>query len=585
MPWECERCGNRSADDVAACPSCGHEKEAWSVVQDVTRALVLQVSRLEVLRGTDARTLPADHPAQAAHALEPAEVAPVLPRSRAATLASCGHLPASEHVLHVRVTPGSAKDRVLTLGVDHAAAAAQEHTLPLADADLDEQERFLVRLLLVAGEGPPAEELRFPGLHVVDVSEPGGPGHATGVQVSAVRKGPVELPTRLVDEPRRVLACGALPGVTFAHGSSFVRPAVVPHLRELEALAAAHPGSRVLVFGHADATGDELYNKKLSERRAWSVFAFLTDDATAWEALYQHDDEGWGLGVLQEILADLGHDPGPPDGDPGPLTDAALRSFRGLSEDAPAPANDAALRRDLFSAYMTNARRDIDLPRERFVAPGYMGCGELNLLEQTSGASEQNRRVSFFFVHPDAVPALPCKFADVTPCHAQAHAPGERKLASFRCAFYDALAADCPCDETERELIELRLYDRDHACIPYAPFRISVDGAVVAVGAANKHGYVRRLDLPVGGRCLLEWSSPGQDAFEHQRELYLEPAAATDEQRLHHLGYSDALPLDQRVSRFQQDYGLAVTGDLDPPTVDAIRRTHDEAAPVLGQEQ
>lgn len=242
--------------------------------------------------------------------------------------------------------------------------------------------------------------------------------------------------------PDQFLGCCSLPGVTFAFNSSFVRPTVVGHLKPLEALARAHPAAKIMIFGHTDAVGDDLYNKKLSERRAWSVHAFITNDADAWETLYNHADEAWGVPVVQEILADLGHDPGPVGGGWDSQTRAAARAFLGLPDGAPV-ANDATFRKQLFAAYMAS-KHDVDLPRERFMAPGYMGCGEFNPVEASADAQEANRRVTFFFFHPDRLPNLPCAYADVAPCARQMVSLEARNRPSFRCSFYDSWARSCP---------------------------------------------------------------------------------------------------------------------------------------------
>jgi hypothetical protein len=191
----------------------------------------------------------------------------------------------------------------------------------------------------------------------------------------------------------------------------------------------------------------------LSERRAWSVHAFVTNDPDAWEVLYNHPDEDWGLAVIQEILADLGYEPGEPDGDMGPLTRAAMRAFLGLAEGEPVE-NNAAFRKQLFGAYMSG-RHDIDLPPERFVEPGYMGCGEFNPAVDEGGAREKNRRVTFFFVHPDRVPKLPCAFADVGPCKKQMVSLASRHTPTFRCSFFDSFASRCTGAGTTRDIIVL----------------------------------------------------------------------------------------------------------------------------------
>lgn len=64
--------------------------------------------------------------------------------------------------------------------------------------------------------------------------------------------------------PKQFLDCYSLPAITFDFDSAFVKPAVVDHLAAVERLIRNHPDSRIMVFGHTDAVGDEMYNKKLS---------------------------------------------------------------------------------------------------------------------------------------------------------------------------------------------------------------------------------------------------------------------------------------------------------------------------------
>lgn len=225
------------------------------------------------------------------------------------------------------------------------------------------------------------------------------------------------------DAPPQYIDCCHLPGITFEFDSSFIRPGVRGYLRKLELLAQRHPQAKIMIFGHTDRVGDELYNKKLSERRAWSVHAFITNAADDWESLYNR--EKWGLDRLRQIQAALGRPPGDP------------------------PPTDAAGRRRLFADYMAG-EADIDIAPERFMAPGYMGCGEFNPIEDADAASEQNRRVTFFLFHPERLPNLPCQFADLAPCRRQMASGGAgaggappRHRATFRCSFFDSLSRQC----------------------------------------------------------------------------------------------------------------------------------------------
>lgn len=395
--------------------------------------------------------------------------------------------------------------------------------------------------------------------------------------------------------PEQFLGCCSLPGVTFAFDGSFVRPAVVEHLRALETLARAHPEARVMIFGHTDAVGDDMYNKKLSERRAWSVYAFVVNDADAWEALYNHEDEAWGVPVLQEILADLGHRPGLADGDWGPETRAAARAFLGLPDDAPVE-NDAAFRRRLFAAYMAS-KHDIDLPPERFMPPRYMGCGEYNPLEATDEAHARNRRVTFFLFEPSRLPTLPCAYADLGPCGRQMVTIARRHHAPFRCSFYDSLAARCASEDRPRDTIRVRLFDTLARPIRYASYRVRCGDAPAVVRAADGDAIA---EFEVGESpesCTVEWGFPDPRTpleavadFPYSRTIYLHAKGSVAEEavkrRLHNLGYAVALdrPLREQCEVLQafqrREMEGGATGELDAATVARIAEVHDRCDPA-----
>jgi hypothetical protein len=59
------------------------------------------------------------------------------------------------------------------------------------------------------------------------------------------------------------------------------------------------------IFGHADPTGDVAYNKKLSGRRAKSVYAVLVRDTKIWDDLYlkPHGGDRWTYKAIQSMLS------------------------------------------------------------------------------------------------------------------------------------------------------------------------------------------------------------------------------------------------------------------------------------------
>lgn len=246
---------------------------------------------------------------------------------------------------------------------------------------------------------------------------------------------------RLISVPQ-FLGCATIPGITFEFDTSFVRPSVVNAIKKVEEALAAHPAAKVMVFGHTDKVGSDLYNKALSERRARSMYAFITDDVAEWERLYS--EEGWGIKVVQLILKDLGgaFDPGVIDGVNGPQTQQAVKNYqgaRGLSVDGVAGPQT---RKKLFADYMTG-KHDVTLTPDQFMDPKHMGCGEFNPVRPTEDPCEANRRVTFLLFDPRRLPHLPCQIGGIGPCQKQMTQRSPRFKESFGCSFYDSLARRC----------------------------------------------------------------------------------------------------------------------------------------------
>ena len=251
-----------------------------------------------------------------------------------------------------------------------------------------------------------------------------------------------------------MLECVCIPGITFEFDKSFLRPSVVDHMAPVDDALRRHPDAKLIVWGHTDRVGNDQYNKDLSDRRAKSTYAFITDQPDVWEELY--NEENWGLKTVQTVLQDQGHDPGAIDGVMGPDTQRAMRSFKGLPEGA-SVQNDAAFRSELFLAYMTG-KHDVHVADDQFAPPKFMGCGEFNPFVEPNEAelanrapgNEPNRRVVLYlFKRPPR--NVPCQIHGMSPCRTEIDKPGQRNDRSpnpaFRCAFYDGIARDCRCEQ------------------------------------------------------------------------------------------------------------------------------------------
>ncbi|MBI3757314.1 MAG: OmpA family protein, partial [Deltaproteobacteria bacterium] len=112
------------------------------------------------------------------------------------------------------------------------------------------------------------------------------------------------------------VACWRVDDLRFAFDSSFVQPEIKTELAHLAQLVKEHPESPLSIFGHADPTGEDSYNKVLSGRRAKVIYALLIsntapeDAAQLWEQVGA--EEHWGVTENQTMQAVTGLSEGTP---------------------------------------------------------------------------------------------------------------------------------------------------------------------------------------------------------------------------------------------------------------------------------
>ena len=251
---------------------------------------------------------------------------------------------------------------------------------------------------------------------------------------------------RIVDHMAgQVIDTHILQDITFALDKSFVRTQEVAPIKEMfqriKAWQQDHPTAKMAVFGHTDALGDEPYNKTLSEKRAKSIHSLLIKEPKTWLTLY--DEEKWGLASTQEYLNHLGHNPGAIDGQDGPKTQAAVKEFQETKGLATTGTADAGTREALYVAFMESCEgfKVEDRKFDSIDGGPSMGCSEYNLVKQTQGAEESNRRVAVFLLKSNKNFPInyPCKKKDIGPCKKQVARKGERRTKGFGCLFYDKL--------------------------------------------------------------------------------------------------------------------------------------------------
>lgn len=232
--------------------------------------------------------------------------------------------------------------------------------------------------------------------------------------------------------PLRAIAAVPVEDTRFEFASSFLLPDATRSLERVAPLHERFPSAPVTLFGHADRVGDEDDNKKLSGRRARSVYGALVRDTDIWEDLYQHPlgNDNWQGRPVQSMLQKLGFDPGPIDGVIGNKTKKATKDFQ-TANGLPATGNlNPSTRQALFAAYMDAICTGPDgqpfqLEPADFLGQGadpdgkadYQGCGEFNPIfvmskqqdadlgapsrrNQRDYANAPNRRVTLFFIDP-----------------------------------------------------------------------------------------------------------------------------------------------------------------------------------------
>ncbi|MEO6002384.1 MAG: hypothetical protein ABIZ04_16190 [Opitutus sp.] len=300
------------------------------------------------------------------------------------------------------------------------------------------------------------------------------------------------------------MACFKLEDNNFEFDSSLmtVRTFDVGPLKDL---LDAHPGAKLSIFGHADPSGRDDYNKMLSGRRAQAVFGLLVRDIGLWEDLYFHHDkqtgrDEWGVRSVQSMLNEVG--PTKAGNTTGVLDDATKKALNDFEVREGLPAKGFNSRREieeltfrrLATQYMDvlgldNSSKIFKLTRNDFLARGagkdgkgdFQGCSEFNPLLLFSQAEKNrlerdanhpernarnapNRRVMILLFRPgsqvDPV-KWPCPTVKegVAGCKLRFFSDGERRRQNsaserifaknkdtFACRFYDRLSNTSPCE-------------------------------------------------------------------------------------------------------------------------------------------
>ncbi len=240
----------------------------------------------------------------------------------------------------------------------------------------------------------------------------------------------------------------------FPHDSSFPLPATLsvlwhfrtPHsvFRHLPHGETVSATDRVFqLYAHATASGDDDYNKGLTDRRAAVALSLLRADVDAFQA--ELAASGYeSLEYQQAMLRVLGCDPGPIDGEPGDLTEQATSLFQRRyqagdfhrhtpAEPAhPDPFPEPGALDDTTSAALVEAfvvANGGHVP-EAAMHPTHpaQGCSEFNQLTDDDFAQRRLTLIDHAFV-PEYSERAPCTTDDAGACAVVDDEP-------FRCMWY-----------------------------------------------------------------------------------------------------------------------------------------------------
>lgn len=214
----------------------------------------------------------------------------------------------------------------------------------------------------------------------------------------------------------------------FSYDSAFPGAPLAALLGSRDAVSKLSPwreGGVLQVLGHANVEDNLDYNKNLSQRRAKVMLAILTADGDTFEQLAS--DDGWALAEHQALLRIVGFDPGPIDGDSGPMTQSAVLDFQRCAnagvlglEPASLPESgelDGDTARALCRGFVVASSPSVPL-EALHPTHAEIGCTEYNPVSKDPPVGHLNRRVSLA-IHPQLPPhhdAAPCTEGDHAVC-------------------------------------------------------------------------------------------------------------------------------------------------------------------------
>jgi hypothetical protein len=419
-------------------------------------------------------------------------------------------------------------------------------------------------------------------------------------------------------------ACWRANDMRFEFESSFVLPEIGTEVAALMDLMKEHtlPDSNgrpeykpaLTVFGHADPTGSDDFNKNLSGRRAQAIYALLVRKTDLWADLYSNPfgNDRWEPNAIHTMQSTLGQ----PRSD-RPSSSARKALFKAYMDEL------CTIRDDDRNPILDGTGKPVrfELKPGDFLAAGvdphgkgdFQGCGEFNPVlmfsrpqndrftdpankDERDAENAPNRRVLIFLFRPGIRTA-----PDNWPCprvkegsegcrkrfwsdsdERRKFRENERTAAedqdTFACRFYDRMATNSPC---EKNLIfgkkfRLQLCDFTGQIFKNTTYTLKLDGRDMP-GTTNDEGFTRLHTCTVSKGALKVRSQSYDLSFDPD----LQPSMLHAQSMLNALGFN-AGPLDGIKGRrtedalraYQRERKLKVTGELDEATQKALRKEH-----------
>lgn len=414
-------------------------------------------------------------------------------------------------------------------------------------------------------------------------------------------------------KPFRPTACWRIDDLRFDFDSSFIQPDAVEEFALLAGMrspeASGDAALLLSVFGHADPSGADDYNKTLAGRRATAVYGLLVRDADLWEELYSKPFGGdtWSIKQAQLMLRALPLGNATLSGFLDQPTTAAVKLFQKQVGLAQSGFPGADTRKLLFLEYMDRVCRTDSGPfrykPEDFLSRGAssdgkadrQGCGEFNpiLVFSKEQAKEfekpakkaardaenlSNRRVVVYLFSPK-LPIEPATWPCPTVkegssgCKAQFYPDGDARRnpqelprqylrggRTMACKFYDRIARGSPC-EAVRQNIVLFLLGEDGQPSRNAPYRLT-SGAQVREGTTDGDGRIIENEILATASCEIEWGVSNDDKsgpiLSNFAEVLLNasnstPGADRTRLQLSNLGFQSDIEAEN-LQAFKDDY-------------------------------